>query len=85
MSSYGLWKGFGLVIYLLLNSPGPSITWVQIILDCVRDQIREGGILLPAKLTPTIKNIEIKLDNPTNRQIIRDFYEYLQNIDTSQS
>lgn len=40
---------------------------------------------MPAKLTTTIKNIEIKLDNPTNRQIIRDFYEYLQNIDTSEN
>jgi hypothetical protein len=40
---------------------------------------------LPAKLTTTIRNIEIKVTNETNRQIIRDFYEYLQNIDTSEN
>jgi integrase/recombinase XerD len=40
---------------------------------------------LPAKLTTTVKNIEIKMTNQTNRQIINDFYEYLQNIDTSES
>jgi hypothetical protein len=40
---------------------------------------------LPAKLTTTVKNIEIKVKNQTNRQIINDFYEYLQNIDTSEN
>ena len=40
---------------------------------------------MPAKLTTTIKNIEIKVTNQTNRQIINDFYEYLQNIDTSEN
>jgi hypothetical protein len=40
---------------------------------------------LPAKLTTTIKNIEIKISNQTNRRIINDFYEYLQNIDTSEN
>jgi integrase/recombinase XerD len=42
-------------------------------------------MLLPAKLTTTIKNIEIKVTNQTNRQIIRDFCEYLQSIDTSEN
>ncbi|HEX5187682.1 MAG TPA: hypothetical protein VFV86_12410 [Nitrososphaeraceae archaeon] len=40
---------------------------------------------MPAKLTTTIKNIDIKVSNQTNRQIINDFYEYLQSIDTSES
>ena len=40
---------------------------------------------MPAKLTTTIGNIEIKVTNPTNRQIVKDFYEYLQNIDTSEN
>jgi hypothetical protein len=40
---------------------------------------------LPAKLTTTIRNIDIKVTNQTNRQIIKDFYEYLQNIDTSEN
>ena len=40
---------------------------------------------MPAKLTTTIRNIEIKVTNQTNRQIIKDFYKYLQNIDTSEN
>ena len=40
---------------------------------------------MPAKLTTTVKNIEIKVTNQTNRQIINDFYEYLQDIDTSEN
>ncbi|CAN5767959.1 hypothetical protein BH23THE1_BH23THE1_15640 [soil metagenome] len=40
---------------------------------------------MPAKLTTTVKNIDIKVTNQTNRQIINDFYEYLQNMDTSES
>lgn len=40
---------------------------------------------MPAKLTTTIRNIDIKVTNQTNRQIIREFYEYLQNIDTSEN
>jgi hypothetical protein len=40
---------------------------------------------LPAKLATTIRNIDIKVTNQTNRQIIREFYEYLQNIDTSEN
>ena len=42
-------------------------------------------MLLPAKLTTTVRNIDIKVTNQTNRQIINDFYEYLQNIDTSEN
>ena len=38
---------------------------------------------MPAKLTSTIKNIDIKVANQTNREIIKDFYKYLQKIDTS--
>ncbi|MDN5845005.1 MAG: hypothetical protein L0H53_01885 [Candidatus Nitrosocosmicus sp.] len=40
---------------------------------------------MPAKLTTTIKNIDIKVANQTNRQIIKEFYQYLQNIDTSEN
>ena len=40
---------------------------------------------MPAKLTTTIQNIDIKITNQTNRQIIKDFYEYLQKIDTSEN
>ena len=40
---------------------------------------------MPAKLTTTIRNIDIKVTNQTNRQIIREFYEYLQNRDTSEN
>ncbi len=40
---------------------------------------------MPAKLTTTVKNIDIKVANQINRQIIKDFYEYLQNIDTSEN
>ena len=40
---------------------------------------------MPAKLTTTIKNIDIKVTNQTNRQLIREFHEYLQNIDTSEN
>ena len=32
---------------------------------------------MPAKLGTTIKNIEIKVENETNRRLIREFYEYL--------
>ena len=67
------------------KTPGPLITWVQIILGCIRYQIRKGDIVLPAKLITTVKNIEIKVRNQTNRQIINDFYKYLQSIDTSEN
>ncbi len=40
---------------------------------------------MPAKLTTTVKNIDIKVTNQTNRQLIRKFHEYLQNIDTSEN
>jgi len=40
---------------------------------------------LPAKLTTTIRNIDIKVTNQTNRHLIREFHEYLQNIDTSEN
>jgi hypothetical protein len=40
---------------------------------------------LPAKLTTTIQNIDVKVLNQTNRQIIKDFYEYLQHIDASEN
>ena len=40
---------------------------------------------MPAKLTTTAKNIEVKAVNHTNRQIIKDFYEYLQNTDSSEN
>jgi integrase/recombinase XerD len=40
---------------------------------------------LPAKLTTTIKNIDVKVVNQINKQIIKDFYEYLHNIDTSEN
>jgi hypothetical protein len=40
---------------------------------------------LPAKLVTTVANIDIKVKNQTNRQIIREFYDYLQSIDTSEN
>ncbi|MDN5845168.1 MAG: hypothetical protein L0H53_02710 [Candidatus Nitrosocosmicus sp.] len=40
---------------------------------------------MPAKLVTTIKNIEIKVENEVNRQLIREFYEYLTSIDTSEN
>ena len=40
---------------------------------------------MPAKLITTIKNIEIKVENETNRQLIKEFYEYLTSIDTSEN
>ena len=40
---------------------------------------------MPAKLSTTIENIDLKVKNQVNRQIIKEFYEYLQNIDTSQN
>jgi integrase/recombinase XerD len=40
---------------------------------------------LPAKLTTTIKNIEIKVENKTNSQLIKEFYDYLTSIDTSEN
>ncbi len=39
---------------------------------------------MPTKLTTTTQNIDIKVTNQTNRQIIR-LYEYLQKIDSSEN
>jgi len=38
---------------------------------------------LPAKLITIIKNIEIKVENETNRHLIKEYYVYLTSIDTS--
>lgn len=40
---------------------------------------------MPAKLTTTVNNIEIKVANITNRNLITEFYNYLTNIDTSEN
>ena len=40
---------------------------------------------MPAKLNTTIKTIDIKEKNQTNRQILRDFCDYLQSMDTSEN
>jgi integrase/recombinase XerD len=40
---------------------------------------------LPVKLTTTIQNIETKVSNSYNRELILRFYEYLRNIDTSEN
>ena len=40
---------------------------------------------MPAKLITTIKNIEVKVENETNRLLIKEFYEYLTSIDTSEN
>jgi hypothetical protein len=38
---------------------------------------------LPAKLTTTINNIDTKVKNQVNKDRIKEFFEYLKNIDTS--
>jgi integrase/recombinase XerD len=38
---------------------------------------------LPAKLTTTVNNIDAKVKNQVNRDLIKQFYSYLKNIDTS--
>jgi integrase/recombinase XerD len=38
---------------------------------------------LPAKLTTTVSNIDTKVKNQVNRELIKEFYNYLKNIDTS--
>ncbi|MGN6560698.1 MAG: hypothetical protein ACTHJ2_09260, partial [Candidatus Nitrosocosmicus sp.] len=38
---------------------------------------------MPAKLTTTIANIDSKVNNEVNRDLIKEFYNYLKNIDTS--
>jgi integrase/recombinase XerD len=45
--------------------------------------IKEKRRKLPAKLTTTIANIDIKVKNQVNSKIIKQFYEYLLTIDTS--
>ncbi len=40
---------------------------------------------MPAKLTTTVNNIEIKVANIINRELITEFYNYLTNIDTSEN
>ncbi len=40
---------------------------------------------MPAKLTTAIINIEKKLSNQTNRQLLGEFYNYLVGIDTSEN
>jgi integrase/recombinase XerD len=40
---------------------------------------------LPAKLTTTIENIDKKVYNNINRELIRKFYKYLKYIDTSEN
>ena len=40
---------------------------------------------MPTKLTTTITNIEKKVINSVNRASIKEFYEYLKNIDTSEN
>lgn len=38
---------------------------------------------MPAKLTTTISNIDIKVKNQINRQLIKEFFGFLQSVDTS--
>jgi integrase/recombinase XerD len=38
---------------------------------------------LPAKLSTTVNNIDTKVKNQVNRYLIKDFYIYLRNLDTS--
>jgi len=40
---------------------------------------------MPAKLSTTLENIEKKVDNKANRELIIEFYNYLTSIDTSES
>ena len=40
---------------------------------------------MPAKLTTTIRNIEIRVEKEANRQLIKGFHEYLTSIDTSKN
>ena len=38
---------------------------------------------MPSKLTTTLSNIDTKVKNQVNRDLIKDFYIYLRNLDTS--
>jgi integrase/recombinase XerD len=47
---------------------------------------KEGDTTLPAKLTTTITNVEKKVRNQVNRQLIQEFFDYLTiTIDTSEN
>ena len=47
---------------------------------------KEGDHTLPAKLTTTISNIEKKVKNHVNRQLIEEFFHYLTTaVDTSEN
>ena len=48
-------------------------------------KVKEGETSLPAKLTTTITNIEKKVKNQVNRQLIEEFFYYLTTIDTSEN
>jgi hypothetical protein len=38
---------------------------------------------LPARLSTTVSNIDSKVKNQVNRELIKEFYIYLKNLDTS--
>ena len=38
---------------------------------------------MPTKLSTTISNIDTKVKNQVNRELIKEFYIYLKNLDTS--
>jgi len=40
---------------------------------------------LPAKLSTTVGNIDTKVKNQANRELIKEFYIYLKNLDTSEN
>ena len=40
---------------------------------------------MPVKLSTTVDNIDKKITNPANREMIFRFYEYLESIDTSEN
>ena len=40
---------------------------------------------MPAKLTTTVSNIDKKIKNQVNKELIKEFYIYLKDLDTSKS
>ena len=40
---------------------------------------------MPAKLSTTVGNIDTKVKNQANRELIKEFYTYLKNLDTSEN
>ena len=40
---------------------------------------------MPAKLSTTVRNIDTKVKNQVNRELIKEFYNYLKNLDTSEN